>query len=254
MALIQCKECGGTVSDKAAACPHCGAPVISPKAITCPECGQTFPEGTATCSNCGAPLSAGAGVAAPGTEAAAPQATAAQAAAPAAPAPTAAAAPGAAPAAAPTAAPAAAPAAAPGAAPEAAPSATHPRKGSAPAIPIVLLVLSSLVFLYTFITYFTYNVVQNGRHSYTWYDGDTEYKAYMYLHDGVFRIFEERKTGSSYDGWLDAERIGTRYVENAYFETHHIVFGISAVLLGLSIFLLIKITRKRRAATAPALP
>ncbi len=27
MALLKCKECGGTVSDKAAACPHCGAPV-----------------------------------------------------------------------------------------------------------------------------------------------------------------------------------------------------------------------------------
>ena len=27
MALIECSECGGTVSDKAATCPHCGAPI-----------------------------------------------------------------------------------------------------------------------------------------------------------------------------------------------------------------------------------
>lgn len=27
MAIIECKECGGKVSDSAAACPHCGAPV-----------------------------------------------------------------------------------------------------------------------------------------------------------------------------------------------------------------------------------
>ena len=27
MALIKCSECGGTVSDKAEKCPHCGCPV-----------------------------------------------------------------------------------------------------------------------------------------------------------------------------------------------------------------------------------
>ncbi len=27
--IIKCSECGGVVSDKAAACPHCGAPVAS---------------------------------------------------------------------------------------------------------------------------------------------------------------------------------------------------------------------------------
>jgi hypothetical protein len=29
MALINCHECGGQVSDYARACPHCGAPVIA---------------------------------------------------------------------------------------------------------------------------------------------------------------------------------------------------------------------------------
>lgn len=28
MALIACAECGKEISDKAAACPHCGAPVV----------------------------------------------------------------------------------------------------------------------------------------------------------------------------------------------------------------------------------
>jgi hypothetical protein len=32
MALIQCKECTKEVSDLAASCPHCGAPVEKPKA------------------------------------------------------------------------------------------------------------------------------------------------------------------------------------------------------------------------------
>ena len=29
MALIKCPECGREVSDKAPACPHCGAPILS---------------------------------------------------------------------------------------------------------------------------------------------------------------------------------------------------------------------------------
>lgn len=35
MALIACTECGHQVSDRAAACPHCGAPVATPS--TTPE-------------------------------------------------------------------------------------------------------------------------------------------------------------------------------------------------------------------------
>lgn len=30
MAIISCKECSGKVSDTAATCPHCGAPVVAP--------------------------------------------------------------------------------------------------------------------------------------------------------------------------------------------------------------------------------
>lgn len=36
MALINCPECGHTVSDKAAACPRCGCP-ISPQAVAAPQ-------------------------------------------------------------------------------------------------------------------------------------------------------------------------------------------------------------------------
>lgn len=45
--LIQCPECGGTMSDKAAACPHCGCPLIPATApeepgkdeyLCCPAC------------------------------------------------------------------------------------------------------------------------------------------------------------------------------------------------------------------------
>lgn len=54
MALIKCKECGQMVSDKAAACPHCGCPVEKP--MICPECGQTVAEGDLYCLKCGSPL------------------------------------------------------------------------------------------------------------------------------------------------------------------------------------------------------
>lgn len=57
MALIQCKECGKTISDKAAACPHCGAPVSKENPVTCYECGQVLTSSNLdACPSCGAPL------------------------------------------------------------------------------------------------------------------------------------------------------------------------------------------------------
>lgn len=47
MALIECSECGGKVSDKAATCPHCGAPTIPGENVTA---GSSPSEKTATCS------------------------------------------------------------------------------------------------------------------------------------------------------------------------------------------------------------
>lgn len=55
MSLIKCPECGGTVSDKAAACPHCGM-AIATSLIKCPECGETIPKDSVSCPNCAFPL------------------------------------------------------------------------------------------------------------------------------------------------------------------------------------------------------
>lgn len=50
--LLKCSECGGKVSDRAAACPHCGAPVDNSvsrahgkkRRGSCPECGRPYRE------------------------------------------------------------------------------------------------------------------------------------------------------------------------------------------------------------------
>lgn len=50
MALIKCPECGKEISDKAASCPNCGAPISAAKpaltappvdAVRCPKCRST---------------------------------------------------------------------------------------------------------------------------------------------------------------------------------------------------------------------
>lgn len=60
MALIPCSECGKEISDKASACPHCGAPVasqVAPAASTlCSECGKEISDKAGVCPNCGAPV------------------------------------------------------------------------------------------------------------------------------------------------------------------------------------------------------
>lgn len=48
MALIKCIECSREISDKAAACPHCGCPAPAPEPATpdkvmCPSCGAQYP-------------------------------------------------------------------------------------------------------------------------------------------------------------------------------------------------------------------
>ena len=52
--MIKCSECGQMVSDKAAACPHCGYPVKVP--MVCPECGEAISERDSYCLKCGCPL------------------------------------------------------------------------------------------------------------------------------------------------------------------------------------------------------
>ena len=61
MALITCRSCGKQISDKAKACPGCGAIVFpeGPEAIKqlfCTECGSAIPSGLEVCPNCGCPV------------------------------------------------------------------------------------------------------------------------------------------------------------------------------------------------------
>lgn len=72
MALIQCPECGNTVSDRADKCPNCGCPIsqgktsfsrqqtnngVSLTAMTCPSCGSSdimrVSKDMAVCKTCG---------------------------------------------------------------------------------------------------------------------------------------------------------------------------------------------------------
>jgi uncharacterized OB-fold protein len=61
MALINCPNCGRSVSDKASVCPGCGnmfphQEIELPKAlITCEECGTEYEQGVDICPNCGCP-------------------------------------------------------------------------------------------------------------------------------------------------------------------------------------------------------
>ena len=59
MALFDCPECGGKVSDKANQCPHCGCLVEQSqnKSKTCPECGQEVDISVMVCPNCAFPFS-----------------------------------------------------------------------------------------------------------------------------------------------------------------------------------------------------
>lgn len=53
MAMVDCSECGKEISDKAAACPHCGAPQAAKKPPTqCPNCGKEVAPGASICKSC----------------------------------------------------------------------------------------------------------------------------------------------------------------------------------------------------------
>lgn len=65
MALIKCYECGNEISDAAASCPKCGAPVatnpetvaqptVESVGLQCPFCMNAVHEDALTCGNCGA--------------------------------------------------------------------------------------------------------------------------------------------------------------------------------------------------------
>ena len=61
MALVACKSCGKEISDKAKACPACGAILIEDIVekklpVICQECGFEIPDGAESCPNCGCPV------------------------------------------------------------------------------------------------------------------------------------------------------------------------------------------------------
>ena len=61
MALIPCKYCGKSVSEKAKVCPNCGGLLMDSEVEEhsvkyCKECGAELLEGSDTCPNCGCPV------------------------------------------------------------------------------------------------------------------------------------------------------------------------------------------------------
>lgn len=47
MALIDCPECGGQVSDRAPTCPHCGVPIADARTRSEPQDARSEPQGAA---------------------------------------------------------------------------------------------------------------------------------------------------------------------------------------------------------------
>lgn len=60
MALVTCKYCGKTVSDKAGVCPSCGYKID--KERKCPECGYAITDEVTACPQCGCPITDGGNV------------------------------------------------------------------------------------------------------------------------------------------------------------------------------------------------
>ena len=56
MALIKCPECNNDVSDKAASCPKCGAPVAAPGPAVAPAQGSVMAQDGTLCPFCKRPL------------------------------------------------------------------------------------------------------------------------------------------------------------------------------------------------------
>lgn len=63
MALVECKVCGKTISDKASTCPHCGSVLNENNSEKislnlCRECKAEVPAGAKICPSCGCPVDA----------------------------------------------------------------------------------------------------------------------------------------------------------------------------------------------------
>lgn len=58
MAIMQCPNCRGQISDRARKCVHCGTVFTSGKKELCAECGVELEDGEAMCFHCGCPVGA----------------------------------------------------------------------------------------------------------------------------------------------------------------------------------------------------
>lgn len=56
MAMIQCPNCGETISDKAKTCVHCGYELQPLEKEHCTECGQELEANATVCPKCGCPV------------------------------------------------------------------------------------------------------------------------------------------------------------------------------------------------------
>lgn len=61
MAIIECPNCRGQISDRARKCVHCGTVFISEEKKFCAECGTELEDGLAMCFRCGCPVGADSG-------------------------------------------------------------------------------------------------------------------------------------------------------------------------------------------------
>ena len=53
MALIQCPNCGESISDKAIKCVHCGYDLVHCEKHYCVECGEELDPEASVCPKCG---------------------------------------------------------------------------------------------------------------------------------------------------------------------------------------------------------
>lgn len=61
MAIIECPNCRGQISDRARKCVHCGTVFIPEEKKFCAECSTELEDGAAVCLRCGCPVGADSG-------------------------------------------------------------------------------------------------------------------------------------------------------------------------------------------------
>ncbi len=56
MAMIQCPQCGESISEKAPKCVHCGLTLTEEPKKICLECREELENGVLVCPKCGCPI------------------------------------------------------------------------------------------------------------------------------------------------------------------------------------------------------